>query len=111
MGPDLVLVTAERLDRVSDREIEGVPDLVVEVSSPTTYRHDRVHKRRWYEAAGVPEYWFVDLDQSQVEVYRLRGRRYPPPEVLEQGGVIRSHLPGLEVFVDEAVSPGDSQDV
>jgi Uma2 family endonuclease len=69
------------------RPIPARPQLVVEVSSPSTRRHDLVRKRRVYEQAGVPEYWFVDLDAQRIEVYVLpegarrptRRPRPPPP--------------------------------
>jgi Uma2 family endonuclease len=47
----------------------GVPILVVEVVSPGTARYDRVIKRRWYQRAGVPAYWVIDLDARIVEVW------------------------------------------
>lgn len=50
---------------------EGVPDLVVEVLSPSTRRRDRTVKLQAYQEAGVPEYWMVDLDARTVVVYGL----------------------------------------
>jgi len=49
--------------------------LVVEILSPSTAHHDRVLKRPAYQAYGIPEYWIVDGDQQQVEVWT--------PEALE----------------------------
>jgi len=43
--------------------------LVVEILSPSTAHHDRTLKRPEYQAFGVPEYWIVDGDQRQVEVW------------------------------------------
>src|SRR5690606_34949896 len=56
LEPDVVAVTAEHLDRVEHARIVGAPDLVVEVSSPSTRRTDVVRKRRVYEREGVPEF-------------------------------------------------------
>lgn len=53
------------------RGIEGPPDLVVEILSPTTARQDRGIKRERYVLFGIPEYWIVDIDRRQVEVHRL----------------------------------------
>jgi Uma2 family endonuclease len=54
--------------------------LVVEVASPSTARYDRGLKRRFYQRAGVPEYWIVDLDARIVERWRPGDTR---PEVLD----------------------------
>jgi Uma2 family endonuclease len=104
--PDVVLVSAATAATLARDVIDRPPDLIVEVSSPGTRSHDLVRKRRLYEQQGTPEYWFVDLDADRIEVYRLdaTGRSYPPPTVVERGGVIEPpHLPGLRVLVDEAL--------
>lgn len=71
LEPDLVFVRRERLQVVTERGIEGAPDLVVEVASPSTARADRGIKRERYARFGVPEYWVVDADSRSVEVYRM----------------------------------------
>lgn len=78
----------------------SAPDLVVEVSSPSTRRLDLLRKRRLYERFGVPEYWFVDLDADRVEVYALCGERYGSPDVIERGQTLRATvLDGFEAAV------------
>jgi Uma2 family endonuclease len=52
---------------------EGAPDLVVEVLSPSTQRHDRVRKLNLYAAMGVPEYWLVTPHPFLVEVLSNEG--------------------------------------
>jgi Uma2 family endonuclease len=69
--PDAVYVRRERGGIISDRGIEAAPDLVIEVVSPATSHQDRVLKRERYAYFGVPEYWIVDYEARQVEVYRL----------------------------------------
>ena len=77
--PDVVYVAAEHLDRITEARCEGAPDLVVEVSSSSTRARDRLAKRALYESEGVLEYWFVDLDNDVIEVYRHHDIRYAPP--------------------------------
>jgi Uma2 family endonuclease len=67
--PDIVFVTRERLDIVGEDAIQGPPDLVIEILSPSTARRDRTVKRHLYERQGVAEYWIVDIDARQVEVW------------------------------------------
>ncbi|MDL1972472.1 MAG: Uma2 family endonuclease, partial [Deltaproteobacteria bacterium] len=51
-------------------------DLVVEVLSSSTQRTDRIEKFSEYARAGVREYWLIDPEERNVEVYSLRGDRY-----------------------------------
>jgi len=46
-------------DRIGEH-VSGVPDLLVEVTSPSAARPDRMEKFAEYARAGVPEYWVVD---------------------------------------------------
>jgi Uma2 family endonuclease len=73
LEPDLLFVRREREEIVKDHAMVGAPDLVVEVLSPSTSRRDRGLKRERYAAYGVPEYWIIDTDLVQVDVYRLSG--------------------------------------
>lgn len=72
LQPDIVFLRAEHEHYWTKRGIEGPPDLVVEVLSPSTARQDRVLKRERYARFGVPEYWIVDPKLRRVEVYRLQ---------------------------------------
>jgi len=68
--PDLLFVRRDRIHIVTERELTGPPDLVVEVVSPSSARSDRGRKRALYLDEGVTEYWVVDADRQQVEVWR-----------------------------------------
>lgn len=68
--PDLAYVARERLGIVGEQAIEGAPDLVVEVLSPSTAYYDLRTKKHLYAEAGVAEYWIVDPIEASVEVYR-----------------------------------------
>lgn len=70
--PDLIVVLAEHRSIVVPSRIRGVPDLVVEILSPSTSEIDRSLKLRLYEQHGVPEYWVVDADAGEVSQYRLQ---------------------------------------
>jgi Uma2 family endonuclease len=70
LAPDLVFVRADRTAILKERGVEGAPDLVVEVLSPTTAGRDRTIKRERYAAFGVAEYWVVDAASRRIEIYR-----------------------------------------
>ncbi|HZN38909.1 MAG TPA: Uma2 family endonuclease [Planctomycetota bacterium] len=74
--PDLVVVTAKNRSLVGETKLAGVPDLLVEILSPSRRDYDCRIKRRKYERAGVREYWIVDPEVPCVEQYVLRAGRY-----------------------------------
>ncbi len=74
--PDIVFVSRERRSLVTERGVEGPPDLVVEVLSPRTRRLDRTTKMRLYARSGVREYWLVDPEAQSLEILRLSGGTY-----------------------------------
>jgi len=71
--PDILFVSNERRGIVAPDELEGAPDLVVEILSPSTAQRDRDIKRRLYQRQGVAEYWIVDPDAEAVDVWRFSG--------------------------------------
>jgi Uma2 family endonuclease len=100
--PDLIYVSNERRNIIVKRGIEGAPDLVVEVLSPSTEGRDRGIKMRRYAAAGIPHYWILDPVTRVLEPYRLGEHGY---ELIGRYGpesVVRPELfPGLEIPIDE----------
>ncbi len=84
--PDVLFVGKDHADLVTDRGIEGSPDLVVEVLSPSTEARDRGVKLERYRHFGVPEYWIVDPEERTLEVWRLAE---PAPVVLGVADVFR----------------------
>jgi Uma2 family endonuclease len=69
--PDIFFIKEERMAIRKKQYVEGVPDLVVEILSPSNTAYDRETKFKVYEAAGVPEYWLVDYQVKTVEVFIL----------------------------------------
>lgn len=90
--PDLIVVCDSA--KVGPKNIQGAPDLVVEVVSPSSARMDRWIKRNAYERAGVPEYLLVDPIERHAELFHLGpdGKFGPsrvmlPEEALEAFGL------------------------
>ena len=79
--PDLLFVSAARRDQVlTTKNVQGAPDLVVEIGSPSTRKRDETIKRRLYERFGVAEYWVIDPELDTIKVFRrvdtrMRGSR------------------------------------
>src|SRR5437588_6914675 len=99
--PDVLFLRADHLDRVQGAYVRAAPDLVIEVSSPSTRKRDVTKKRELYARFGVPEYWFVDLDADRVEVYRLAGDRFEGPAMVGRDGIFEPPgMPGFSLSVD-----------
>jgi Uma2 family endonuclease len=97
--PDHSFVRSGREDILGQRAVEGVPDLVVEVLSPSTRDEHAVGGaiRSAYERFGVPHYWLVDLELCTIEQYALQGApyqggRYGEPVVLQEGDMLTGEL-------------------
>jgi Uma2 family endonuclease len=75
--PDLVFVSEAQKGILSEEGlIQGIPDLVIEILSPSTGKYDRGGKMRVYEYHSVKEYWIVDLANKLIEVYSHENQRF-----------------------------------
>jgi len=100
VGPDISVLFSEHLDRYNEQkgDIEGVPDLVVEVLSPTTASYDRVDKFAEYFRAGVPWVWFVDQEALTVEEFKWTVDGYLLTQVVKSGETFKPKaLPDFEL--------------
>ena len=70
--PDILFVSNARANILTEANVQGAPDLVVEILSPATAQHDREYKRILYSRHGVREYWLVDPEENMVEVWTDR---------------------------------------
>lgn len=100
-------VAYSRSEDTSGLAFTDAPDLIVEVSSPSTKRFDLGVKRDRYAAAGAGEFWFFDLDEDAV-LQSVLGEdgRYGPPRVHRRGETFTSALfDGLVLDVDDLLGP------
>lgn len=103
--PDIVVVFRERSGIITDDGIEGSPDFVAVVLSPTNRAYDRLVKRGLYALHGVPEYWLVDPERKHVTIYSdLVDGRYRSEHVAGDTAVSAT-IPGLSVNVAALFAP------
>ena len=94
--PDLLFVSNERGHIITPANIQGAPDLVVEILSPSTAERDRTFKRTLYAKYGVNEYWMVDTTAKDITVLLLGERGYEIVDTYGEGETLTS--PTLESF-------------
>jgi Uma2 family endonuclease len=106
--PDIFALQRDGAWTRSDRGIEGAPEFVIEVLSPSTRGRDRLTKRALYQQAGVQEYWLVDVESQSVEVLALEGGSLSTFAQATGEELVRSRLfpdltfPAADIFRDDA---------
>lgn len=69
--PDILFISKERLGIITEENVQGAPDLIVEILSPSNPYRDKVIKKKLYSKYGVKEYWIVDPKEEKIEVFIL----------------------------------------
>ncbi|HXR64577.1 MAG TPA: Uma2 family endonuclease [Ktedonobacteraceae bacterium] len=90
--PDVLVLLENHLDRLQEKCIEGAPDLVVEVISPSSMTYDRLVKHNLYEQGGIPEYWLVNPKDQSIEVFVLEMDKYRSLGAFRNEQIVQSHL-------------------
>ena len=107
--PDILFVSNERSSIIENKNLQGAPDLLIEILSEGNRRHDEVKKRVLYESFGVQEYWIVDPVLETIKVYRSEENRFVRVAEwsLEAGDIIASPLlPGFECRLADVFEGG-----
>jgi Uma2 family endonuclease len=103
--PDLVYLSKDRARFLTAKNLQGPPELVVEILSPSTRPRDERLKRDLYERVGVDEYWLVDPDGDTIVVYRRAGNAFEQPVRYTKGQVLTTPLlPDLELPLDRILA-------
>lgn len=88
--PDLVMIHRSRIGIITQRGIEGNPDLVAEILSPHSAKRDKYSKRKVYAKYGIPEYWIIDIANESLDQYILSGDDYVLHNVYDREEIISS---------------------
>lgn len=104
--PDLLFIRADRLALVTEANVQGPPDLIVEVLSPSTRARDLGVKAHLYARFGVSEYWVVDPDAETLAAYSLTPFGYDPRGPFRSGETVVSPLfPDTPLMVSDVFRP------
>lgn len=89
--PDIIFISNERSHIIQER-VKGVPDLIIEVLSPSSAYYDLVQKKNVYEKTGVREYWIVDPQEKTKEIFENKGTEFQRYQKIKDTGTINSKL-------------------
>ncbi|MBC8110883.1 MAG: Uma2 family endonuclease [Verrucomicrobia bacterium] len=101
--PDLIYLSeAKKVLLTEEGYVKGSPDIIMEVLSPATAKHDKGDKMKIYRKHQIPEYWLIDTKNQSVEVYVFRNGDYDLDQLETGTGTVKSAV--LQGFTLEITS-------
>ena len=98
LQPDILFISKERRSIIGEKNIQGAPDLVIEILSEATAYRDLVKKKKLYERFGVKEYWIVDPQEKTIEIYAPEGKAFVRIKTFSENDTLESSfLAGLRI--------------
>lgn len=88
--PDIIYVSKENNNIITEKNIKGSPDLVIEILSPSSAYVDLVEKKEIYEKFKISEYWIIDPQKQWLEIFSLKGSKYTSSVKIDRKGKIKS---------------------
>ena len=99
--PDLFFISKERFPVITEKNIQGPPDLVVEILSSDPEK-DKIIKRKPYAKFGVTEYWIVDPEEKSIEVMELEEKGFRTVSIFKSQDVLASKtFSDLDLNIEE----------
>jgi len=100
--PDILFVKTENLGIITDKNIDGSPDLIIEILSPSSSYYDQVQKKEMYARFGIQEYWIVDPIKQSIEIYLNKEYEFELKQRLLKEGEAKSEvLNGFRIELKE----------
>ena len=97
--PDLLVVCDQ--NKLGKNSIDGPPDLVIEIMSPSNINSELFRKFHYYLKAGVREYWIIDLESKKVSVHVYKDGHYIGTSYEDNDRIPVTILPGMEISLEE----------
>ena len=102
LQPDVFWFSETNMPDETAKRILGVPDLIIEVISPSSDSHDRIKKFQLYDKAGVAEYWLAELRTETMDVWQLTDGTYQKSGTFRDNfhsPILDAEIPVASVFV------------
>lgn len=94
--PDVFVVCDKK--KITEANIQGAPDLIIEIISPSTELKDKREKKGIYEKFGVKEYIVIYPEREYIERFILDNKHYCPPEMFNWDEVLNLH--GFDIAIN-----------
>lgn len=105
LQPDILFISKDRLEIITEDNIKGAPDLIIEILSQSSAYADLVKKKKLYAKFKVKEYWIVDPEEKTVELYFLDNDVFKLDKCYQKKDNLTSKvLKGLEINLAEVFS-------
>jgi len=102
LQPDILFISNERQEIITEDNIKGAPDLVIEILSPSSAYFDLVKKKKIYARFGVKECWIVDPEEKTAEIYLVEKDSYKLSQSFTEEDKLTSEMfPGLSINLKE----------
>lgn len=103
--PDIIFISLESSNIVTENNVAGAPDLIIEILSPGTAYYDLIEKKEIYERFEVKEYWLVDPKKRRVEIFNNVGQQFKLNQRIELEGIAKSSvIKGFEMSLENIFS-------
>lgn len=96
--PDILFISKDKLGIIGEENVQGAPDLVIEIISESSAYRDMVQKKKLYAKFGVKEYWIVIPEGEEIEIHTLHNNTYQLYKAYGKGSTLESPLlKGLKI--------------
>lgn len=100
--PDLLFIAKERLNIIDENKIEGTPDLIVEILSPSNDTNEMSYKKHIYGSTGVKEYWLINVEKQTLTLYKQIENELRWQKDIQKNEVLQSEIiTGFELDISK----------
>ena len=90
--PDILFISKDRLNIIGDKNLQGAPDLVIEILSESNAYRDLIQKKKLYARHGVKEYWIVVPGEKTIDIHILKDKTYQLYKTLGEDDTLGSQI-------------------
>ena len=90
--PDILFISKDRLNIIGDKNLQGAPDLVIEILSESNAYRDLIQKKKLYARHSVKEYWIVVPGEKTIDIHILKDKTYQLYQTLGEDEILESPI-------------------